>query len=513
LKGILSKLILIIYYWRKIMRTFKTIIYALFFTMLGILLTAKFDFSDSVDAKERSYKIVEPDTEQVHSRFAVIAKESMNSLVHIKVSRSVEYRYQSPFDKMFEGMKPFYRGDRGNRSKAKPKTRTYLQKSEGSGFIYTTDGYIMTNNHVVEKSDNITVIMHDGTELEGELIGNDPETDLAIIKIYKTFDKSDVATLGNSENLWVGDWVIAIGSPYSLEKTLTVGVVSAKGRSGLGISGGAGPIFQDFIQTDAAINPGNSGGPLLDVKGRVVGINAAVNSVAQGIGFAIPVDLAKRVEKQLREKGQVKRGYVGIGLKEISNTEKEPFGLDMDATGILITSVSEGTPAEESGLKPYDIIVKLNGIKLNGFEKFRFDIASFAPGDDVEITILRDGDQKDISIELGDRSEFTGRGSEVKKDSEKYGWMGLKVKELTQAEKSSLKFEGGLIITEIKEDSKVEGKLQAGDIIYQMWSGGKAYKLESMDDFEKIGNDFESSKRAILINFMRNRVKDTVVIK
>ena len=495
------------------MRTLKTIIYALFFTMVGILLTAKFEFGDVVDAKEKSYKVVEPDTEEYHSRFAVIAKESMKSLVHIKVSRSVEYRYQSPFDRLFEGMHPFFRGEQGNR--AKPKTRTFLQKSEGSGFIYTTDGYIMTNNHVVEESDEITVIMHDGTELEAELIGNDPDTDLAIIKVDESFEEKDVATLGNSENLWVGDWVIAIGSPYSLEKTLTVGVVSAKGRSGLGISGGAGPIFQDFIQTDAAINPGNSGGPLLDIRGRVVGINAAVNSVAQGIGFAIPVDLAKRIEKQLREKGQVKRGYVGIGLKEISNAEKEPFGLDESDTGILITSVSEGTPAEESGLKPFDIIIRLNGEKLKGFEKFRFDIASFAPGDDVKITVLRDGDEEEISVELGDRSEYTGRGSEVKKDSDNYGWLGLKVKELTTQERKDLKVDvdGGLVITAIEEESMAEGKLQVGDIIYQMWYGGKTQKLESYDDFEELTDKMSDPKESILINFMRNGRKEFVVIK
>ncbi len=491
----------------------KTIIYALFFIMIGVLLTAKFEFSETVNAKEKSYKVVEADNDEAHSRFAIIAKESMKSLVHIKVSRSVEYRYLSPFDRMFEGMNPFFRGDQGNRSKS--KKRTYLQKSEGSGFIYTEDGYIMTNNHVVEDSDDIIVILSDGTEVEGKLIGNDPDTDLAVIKIDMEFDKNDIAKLGNSENLWVGDWVVAIGSPYSLDKTLTVGVVSAKGRSGLGISGGAGPIFQDFIQTDAAINPGNSGGPLLDIKGRVVGINAAVNSVAQGIGFAIPINLAKKIENQLREKGQVKRGYVGIGLKEISSGEKEPFGLDENDTGILITAVSKGTPAEKSGLKPYDIIVKLNGKKLEGFEKFRFDIASFAPGEEIELTIIRDGEEEEISVELGDRSEYTGRGSVVEKDSEKFGWLGLKVKELSAKEREDLKidFDGGLVITDIEDESRAEGKLQVGDIIYQMWYGGKTQKLQTLEDFEELSENLNNPKKSILINFMRNGMKEFVLIK
>ncbi|MBN1971447.1 MAG: trypsin-like peptidase domain-containing protein [Candidatus Delongbacteria bacterium] len=494
------------------MKTLKGTFYALFFILLGVLLTAKFDFSEKVQAKEHKISEATMDkNEGTHSRFAVIAKEAMKSVVHVKVSRSVEYNYVSPFDRMFEDAFPFFKG-REQEQQTKPKK--HIQKSEGSGFIYSKDGYILTNNHVVEKSDQISVILHDGSEVEAKLIGNDPDTDLAVIKIDRNIKDDEVSHLGNSDDLWVGDWVIAIGSPYSLENTLTVGVVSAKGRSGLGIYGG-GPVFQDFIQTDAAINPGNSGGPLLNMQGEVIGINAAVNSAAQGIGFAIPASLVKNIEKQLRENGQVKRGYLGISLKEISKNENEPLGLSEEDTGILITSVSSGTPAEEAGLKTDDIIIKLNNKKIDGFEKFRMNVASLPPGEKVELTVLRNGDEKTFDIELADRGEFLSTGKIEKKVDESSYWLGMKATPVTDEMRNryNLKDIKGVLVSDIKDDSPVSGKLMEGDIIFKVWHKGKAYSIENKGDYNNLTDKLKDVDESILIHFVRNGQTQFVVIK
>ena len=318
------------------MKMLKNLLVAGVFLLLGVLLTAKFEFTDKVSAQDalkpgsNSNKGLLDiyDSGDGHSRFAVIAKEVMPAVVNIKTERSFEYNFTSPFDRFFES-DPFFDNFFGTpRQQQQPKTRKQIQKGEGSGFIYTTDGYIMTNNHVVEKADKKPVRLNTGEELEAKIIGTDPETDLAVIKIEKIFEEKNIARLGDSEDLWVGDWVVAIGSPYSLEKTVTVGVVSAKDRAGIGLQNG--PVFQDFIQTDAAINPGNSGGPLLNIKGEVVGINEAVNAVAQGIGFAIPVNMAKKISENLRTDGKVKRAYLGIMPKAIDQVAKQVLGLTAD---------------------------------------------------------------------------------------------------------------------------------------------------------------------------------------
>ena len=264
------------------MKVLWTLFFAAALIAAGVMLTAKFEFTDDVSAQQKDKGLLDiidnPERSDIyddgegHSRFAVIAKHSLPSVVSIKTERSIEYNFVSPFDRFFE-RDPFFEDFFGRRpQQEKPKTRKQIQRAEGSGFIYSTEGYIMTNNHVVEKADKIIVRMDNGDEIEAEMVGNDPETDLAVIKIDKKLKDDQVLKLGDSDALWVGDWVIAIGSPYSLEQTVTVGVVSAKGRSGLGIR--QGPVFQDFIQTDTAINPGNSGGPLLNIKGEVIGINA-----------------------------------------------------------------------------------------------------------------------------------------------------------------------------------------------------------------------------------------------
>jgi len=495
------------------MTKFKKIIFAAFFLFLGIILTAKLGLTDQVAAetKPQSDYGITPEEAQEHSTFAVVTKRAMPAVVSIKVERSVEYQYSSPFDQFFNN-DPFgdFFGNGGRQQQ--PKTKKFMQQGQGSGFVYSTDGYIMTNNHVVEKADNITVKFNNGHELKAEIIGTDPETDLAVIKVDKSFKNDEILSLGNSDNLWAGDWVIAIGSPYSLEKTVTVGIVSAKGRSGLGID--HGPSFQDFIQTDAAINPGNSGGPLLDIKGRVVGINAAVNAQAQGIGFAIPINMANRIQAQLKDKGTVTRGFMGIGLKEIANEEKAPYGLQEDEEGILVTNVDKNTPAEKAGVKADDIIIALNGAKIVSTENFRFAVASYAPGVEIKLTVLREGSKKEFNVKLADRSEFYGDAN--KKDGKlEDNWIGLAVRNVTENDRRSLRLEdtNGVVITEVSEKSRCSGKLAPNDIVTKFIVSGKHYDINSVTDFNSFVKDMKNKKDSFIAKINRGGTNAFVVIK
>lgn len=498
------------------MKLLKNLTLATVFILIGVLLTARFEFTDRASAdtvsgpSEGLPEIYE--STEGHSRFAVIAKNVMPAVVNIKTERSIEYNYISPFDRFFES-DPFF-DDFFGRSpqKQQPKTRKQIQRGEGSGFIYTTDGYIMTNNHVVEKADKIIVRLSSGDEVEAKIIGTDPETDLAVIKIDKKFDENKIAKIGNSDDLWVGDWVIAIGSPYSLEQTVTVGVVSAKDRSGLGIY--KGPVFQDFIQTDAAINPGNSGGPLLSIQGYVVGINAAVNAQAQGIGFAIPINMAKKIAENLRSDGIVKRAYLGIMPKEITSAEKEVLGLKGDQEGVLVATVEKDTPAEEYGFKADDVIIEMNGKKIKNLEQFRFDLASFDPGRKIDFKVLRQGKEKSITVKLGDRSTLLAAKDPSVQDDKSEEYLGLKVEELNDANKKkfNISVDNGVIVTDIDDESVLLGKLQAGDVIDKIIVSGVHFEIASVDDLKKAAAKVKDGKDSYIVKFVRNGRNDYVLV-
>jgi serine protease Do len=503
------------------MKIIKNLIIAGIFLLLGVLLTAKFDYTDKVSASSITGSSTSPsegvhdiyDTGDGHSRFAIIAKDVLPAVVNIKTERSFEYNYVSPFDRFFES-DPFFDNFFGvPRQQQQPKTRKQIQKGEGSGFIYTTDGFIMTNNHVVEKADKIIVRLNTGDELEAKIIGTDPETDLAVIKVDKKFDENKIAKLGDSDELWVGDWVVAIGSPYSLEKTVTVGVVSAKDRAGIGLQNG--PVFQDFIQTDAAINPGNSGGPLLNIKGEVIGINAAVNAVAQGIGFAIPVNMAKKISENLMTDGKVKRAYLGIMPKEINSAEKEVLGLKENQEGVLVATVEKDTPAEDAGFKADDIIIEMDGKKIRNLEQFRFDLAAYSPGKKIDFKIIRDGKEKNISVKLGDRSSLTTDKPEVKTEKESEDLLGLSVKNIDgeTKKKYNISIDNGVIVTDIDDKSVLSGKLQEGDVIDKVIVSGEHFQIAKVDDLRKAVSKLKGRKDNFIVKFIRNGVKDYVLVK
>ena len=292
-----------------------------------------------------------------------------------------------------------------------PQDQQEPRIGEGSGFIISADGYLLTNNHVVEESDRVDVALADGREFVAEVVGTDPPIDLALLKITpRDGEKLPVLPLGDSEDLRVGEWVIAIGNPLEFEHTVTVGVLSAKERSVP--VGGTDMGVVSFLQTDAAINFGNSGGPLLDARGNAVGINTAIRraNFAEGIGFALPINHARNSIEQLRESGSVRRGYIGISMDPngIDEVAREYYGLP-DGNGVIIEIITEGGPAERAGLRRFDVIRKVDGSVVRDNRDLIGKISSHRPGDTVRLEVLRDGKKRMFELELGDRRKGCAR--------------------------------------------------------------------------------------------------------
>jgi len=339
--------------------------------------------------------------------------------------------------------------------------RDFTQRSLGSGFIIDKEGYIVTNNHVIENADKIKVILKDEKEFDAEIIGRDSNTDIALIKI-KAGRNLPVAKLGDSNALKVGQWVVAIGNPFGLDHTVTAGIVSAKGRVI-----GAGP-YDDFIQTDASINPGNSGGPLIDMQGEVVGINTAIVASGQGIGFAIPVNLAKGIVDQLKKSGAVTRGWLGIGIQDLKGELAEYYGIK-DGNGVLVTEVFPGDPADKAGIKPQDIILEVNGKEVKNSWELTGMIADIGVGETVNIKALRDGKKEIFNVKIAKREEakISSRSPREGHEDE----LGISVSELTPeiARRFNIPEAEGVIVTGIESESKGEqAGLMVGDIIKEI---------------------------------------------
>ncbi len=275
-------------------------------------------------------------------------------------------------------------------------------KSLGSGVIISADGYILTNEHVIKGAEEIKVKLTDERVFDGKLIGSDPKTDVAVLKIEPT-DDLPVAVLGDSDALQVGQWALAIGNPFGLDSTMTVGVISATGRTNIGIED-----FEDFIQTDASINPGNSGGPLLNIYGEVVGINTAIVASGQGIGFAIPINLARLIADQLIEKGEVIRGWLGVSIQTLSPALARSFGLDR-ATGALVTQVLPGSPAAQAGIRQGDILLTFNGREIRGVRSLQLLVANTPSGRQADLELLRDGKKLAVKVTITTESEESPR--------------------------------------------------------------------------------------------------------
>jgi serine protease Do len=372
--------------------------------------------------------------------FAPLAKKVSPAVVNISTTKAVTQRI--PVWSPFTG----------------PSVRDRTEKrnnSLGSGFVISIDGYIVTNHHVVAEADEISVTFVDGREVEARIVGMDPYIDLALLKLSKGSDYSFVE-LGDSDALEVGDWVVAIGNPFGLDHTVTAGIVSAKSRS---IGAGA---YDDFIQTDASINPGNSGGPLFNIRGEVIGINTAIFANGQGLGFAIPVNMAKDVLPQLKGKGRVDRAWLGISIRELS--QKEAAQLNRSPReGLVIGEVVPGSPADEASLKAGDVIIEFNGEKINSQQSFPARVARLAPGSETKIIVLRHGGPLTLAVRLGVIQEKSSSTPTSTKSQE----LGLATRDLTTDERTLVS--NGILVLQVKPGSLADTlNLQAGDILTEL---------------------------------------------
>jgi serine protease Do len=407
---------------------------------------------------------------QTGQAFRSVAKKVSPAVVFIQVEKEVAgpngiepFPFGSPFDdeffRRFFGDAPPFNFKSPNNT---PRKRRAV--GQGSGFLISADGFILTNNHVVGEADKVKVQLQNGREYEARIIGADSPTDLAVIKIEEK--GLPYLHLGDSSRLEVGDWVLAVGNPFGLSHTLTAGIVSAKGRSGMGIND-----YEDFIQTDAAINPGNSGGPLVNLDGEVVGINTAIFSRSggyMGIGFAIPINMAKQVRTQLVEHGQVTRGRIGAYIQDLTRELAASFGLKDATEGIVITQVVEDSPAEQAGLKQGDVILKIDGKTVDKVDNFRNRIALTAPGTKIKLTILRDGKRRDVTVTVGklegDEQEQAAATGQVPK-------MGLSLQRLTPelAERFGYEGESGVLVTAVEPGSlAARTGIEQGDLIREI---------------------------------------------
>ena len=453
--------------------------------VLGLGLSASLNLERASTAqKNGAYPAQDMSGAPPESPFVPVVEKALPAVVFVDVKKKVSSGdSDDPQDEIFRRLF----GDVPNRRS--PQVRP----SSGSGFIIDPKGYVLTNNHVVNNATDITVTLEDKRTFKATVVGTDGETDVAVIKIDG--DHLPSVPLGDSDKIRVGDWAIAIGNPLGvLRGSVTVGVISARGRSGLDIFGGT-PQFQDFIQTDASINFGNSGGPLCNIRGEAIGINTAINPNGQGIGFAIPINLAKHVADQLIAHGSVKRAMLGVQLAELTPELAQGFGL-ANTDGVLIERVAPGTPADRAGLKRNDIVVEFDGQSVTDREKFRLRVADTPPGKKVPIVVLRDGKRLSLTVGLIDRDEkvlaqdLNPTNPSELPQAQAQG--GLAVRELTGEEKSNLGLSGGVMITGVKDGSAAEeAGLQTGDIIQEV--GGKP--MMSTAGFTKMLKDARSTKK------------------
>jgi serine protease Do len=431
----------------------------------GVIITASSNLAPVSSARESRLNDVNVRGLAVaavgESPFVAVVEEVMPAVVSVDTRRTIR-RSIDPFNDMFQR----FFGEAPGRG-SEPQYREYEIPGSASGFIFDSDGYILTNNHVVEGADEIVVTLHDGREFSAMVVGEDPSTDIAVIRIEG--DDLPFVRLGDSDRIRVGSWAIAIGNPLDLEGTVTVGVVSAVGRVDLQIHGGA-PIYQDFIQTDASINFGNSGGPLCNVRGEVIGINAATNAAAEGIGFAIPINLASEVAAALMAEGKVIRGYLGIVPQDITNDLAEAIGLK-STDGVLVASVEPGTPAADAGLKAGDVVKSFAGITIEGATQFRRVVAGVVPGKKVEIEIVRAGRTKTLAAELAERPGEQIASAEELADEQT--WFGLEVVDLDNplARQLELETDHGALIVDVERGSAGDrAGLEIGDVIVRIGS-------------------------------------------
>ncbi|MGC8771332.1 MAG: Do family serine endopeptidase [Brevinematia bacterium] len=388
-----------------------------------------------------------------------IARSIMPAVVNIQVEG--EQIIRNPYSDFFND--PFFRRFFGDEFSQPREFKRRIQAT-GSGIIITKDGYIFSNHHVVKEAKKIYVFLSDNRRFEAKVVGADPETDIALLKIDA--DNLPVAPIGNSDEVEVGDFVVAIGNPFNLSWTYTTGIVSAIGRKGM-VSG-----FQKFIQTDAAVNPGNSGGPLVNIKGQVIGINTAIQSQTggyQGISFAVPINIAKNVARQLLTHGSIERGFLGINIMPIDDVTRKALGLDNNE-GVMVANVEPKGPADRAGIKKGDIITKIEGKKVGTPEDLMYEVGNNAPGSVIKVEVIRNKKRMEFSVKLKERpSQVASKGKdEEKPEAPQKGVIEFLGARFSNAPKELLdenSVEFGVVVESIKEDSPLYDVLEPGLII------------------------------------------------
>jgi serine protease Do len=430
----------------------------------------------------------------IPASFSDLAEKAKPGVVNIQTVKTIEgggrvYRHffgqpfgqNKDFDDFFA---PFFN--------QRPQSRK--ESSLGSGFIISNDGYIVTNNHVIKDADKVKVILHDNKEFEAKVIGTDPMTDLALVKIKA--DNLKPLKFGSSADAKVGSWVVAIGSPFGLEQTVTAGIVSAKGRII-----GSGP-YDDFIQTDASINPGNSGGPLLNMNGEVVGINTAIIRSGQGIGFAIPSDMAVGIIDQLTEQKHVSRGWLGVGIQDVTEELAEYYGIK-ETKGVYIAKVYEDNPAYDAGIKVGDVIIKINSKIIETSRDLSLTIASHSVGETVKVKVIRDGSKKTIKVKLGERPD---ENSTDFGQVQPYGPFGMRLKSITPEIAKRYGYPlgaKGLVVMEIKPGTPAASSpVRHGDLLIEL----NRRPIDSKRDYKAILKQLDTGDIAQLLFRRGNRV-------
>jgi serine protease Do len=452
--------------------------WATLFLAAGVVFAAMFADIPALSAQTAGTMPASPGS------FSGLVKEARDSVVNISTVKIIrrEQMFESPFgrDDPFSDMFERFFGDR--------IPRESRQTSLGSGFIIDKDGFILTNNHVVERTDEIKVMLANGTEYDAEIVGRDPKTDLALIRIEAEEDLKPLP-MGDSEELEVGDWVLAIGNPFAFNHTVTAGIVSAKYRN---LGAGA---YDNFIQTDASINPGNSGGPLLNTQGEVVGINSAIVSQSGGsigIGFAIPINMAKDLLPQLK-KGKVIRGWLGVMIQGITPELKESFELK-EEEGALVSEVTLGGPADEAGIKEGDVIVTFDGKKIQEMSDLPMIVASTPVGKIVTVEVIREGKKKRFDVKIAELEEGIEEGEtqeEEKRD------LGMTVDEITpsMARQLGLSDERGVVVVRVESNSPAEkAGIARGDVIREI-------NREPVNDVETYKEKIRQHKKGDVILF------------
>ncbi len=434
--------------------------------------------------------------------FTALVKESSPAVVNISTTSKPGRSARSPLSEeelqqIPEFFRHFFGAPYGRGQTPQPRN------SMGSGFIVSEDGYILTNNHVIAEADEIVVRLNDRRELSAELIGSDDRSDLALLKVDAK--ELPVVKLGKSKQLDVGEWVLAIGSPFGFDYTVTAGIVSALGRSL------PNENYVPFIQTDVAINPGNSGGPLFNLKGEVVGINSQIYTRSggfMGVSFAIPIDVAMEVIEQIKSKGFVSRGWLGVLIQEVNRDLAESFGLDKPR-GALVAQVLADSPAEDAGLKAGDIILTYEGQQISMSSDLPHLVGRTKVGDKAELTVMRDGDEKEITVKIGELPTNEAQGSHRQSEkSDETNRLNLRIKALTEKESETLNLDGGVKVIELGRGPAQEGGVRRGDVITSI----NHKRVESEEDFDAVVSDLPGNK-AVAMRLIRDGNPMFVVIK